>query len=43
MGSGFWFNNQGYFATNHHVIEGCKTTQVKVNNELIEFKDNFFR
>ena len=38
MGSGFWFNNQGYFATNHHVIEGCKTTQVKVNNELINSK-----
>ena len=35
MGSGFWFNSQGYFATNHHVIEGCKTTQVKVDNELV--------
>ena len=38
MGSGFWFNTDGYFATNHHVIQGCRTTQVKVNNELVNSK-----
>ena len=38
MGSGFWFNTDGYFATNHHVIEGCRTTQVKVDNELLNSK-----
>ena len=38
MGSGFSFNSNGYFATNHHVVEGCRTTQVKVNNEIINSK-----
>lgn len=36
MGSGFWFHSDGYFATNQHVIEGCKNTQVKINNKLID-------
>ena len=38
MGSGFWFNPDGYFATNHHVVQGCKKIQVKVNNELLNSK-----
>ena len=38
MGSGFWFNHMGYFATNNHVIEGCENTQVKINNELVDAK-----
>ena len=38
VGSKGGFNSDGYFATNHHVIEGCRATQVKVNNELVNSK-----
>ena len=37
-GSGFFVSRDGHIITNHHVIEGCKTTKVSFNGDQIEAK-----
>ena len=35
VGSGFVFENSGYILTNHHVVEGCSTVEVKLKDNTI--------
>ena len=37
-GSGFFVSSEGHIITNHHVIDGCKTTKVSFNGNQIEAK-----